>query len=814
MAVKNIDVCFNLIDNFSKNFKKSISALNNGSKSAQRAWKQVGKAGESIASVGKGITAAVTTPIVGLGVTAVKEFGSVDKSMQLVKATMGEAAWQTGDLTGAMKQAAADSVYGMQDAADACVNFARQGFNAKQAADMINGAMALSSGTATDLSEVTGGLGNTMKIFGYDTKDATWVADTFAKAQASASTTTSELIESMSIAGPIAKSVGWEVDDLSTYTAAFGNAGISGSEGATALKTGLARLAAPAKDGSIWMDKLGLNIFDANGKMASAVDVQEQLHNSFSKLTQEQKLSAAAAIFGKNQMSKWLAIIDQSPDEFKKLNATIGDCTGAAQSMSDALLSGVGGSFGKLEASFDVMKYNTGETIGGVINPFVNKITELIDKFNALSPAQQQQIEKWALMAAAVGPAIWAFGKAVSTVAKIGGALNALAVAGVRFAPALKSASAVGKMFGGILAGITSPAAIVIGVLAGIAVAAVLVWKNWDKISAAFDKVRPKLTPVINLFKSIGNIFVAIWGGIKRFAGGFAKGFTKFANADGLFSGMKKGFEEVKDAVKPLIPVITNVNNAFSNLLKKAGPAMRQFGTIVGAVAGAIVTLKGYVLGFVFQFVGKVISVRIKAMVAAIKGLLTGVKPVVEGVKKYFGGLIDFITGVFTLNWGKAWNGVVEMFRGIFETITGIAKGVINGVAGAINAVIGSINGVGFTVPDWVPGIGGKSFSINIPTIPTLAKGTQSWPGGIAQVSEKGGEIIDLPKGSRVYPHDKSVEMARGESRRQQNVTINIPKLADQITVREDADIDKIIDVLTRRLQQVSKNVGTVGAMA
>ena len=372
MAVKNIDVCFNLIDNFSKNFEKSISALNNGSKSAQRAWKQVGKAGDSIANIGKGLTAAVTTPIVGLGVTAVKEFGSVDKSMQLVKATMGDAAWQTGDLTGAMKEAAANSVYGMQDAADACINFARQGFNAKQAADMINGAMALSSGTATDLSEVTGGLGNTMKIFGYNTKDAAWVADTFAKAQASANTTTSDLIESMSIAGPIAKSVGWEVDDLSTYTAAFGNAGISGSEGATALKTGLARLAAPAKDGSIWMEKLGLNIFDANGKMASAVDVQEQLHKSFSKLTQEQQLSAAAAIFGKNQMSKWLAIINQSPDDFKKLNSTIGDCTGAAQSMSDALLSGVGGSFEKLQSSFDVMKYNIGETIGSVIKPFVD----------------------------------------------------------------------------------------------------------------------------------------------------------------------------------------------------------------------------------------------------------------------------------------------------------------------------------------------------------------------------------------------------------------------------------------------------------
>ncbi|HEY4532474.1 MAG TPA: tape measure protein [Kurthia sp.] len=47
--------------------------------------------------------------------------------------------------------------------------------------------------------------------------------------------------------------------------------------------------------------------------------------------------------------------------------------------------------------------------------------------------------------------------------------------------------------------------------------------------------------------------------------------------------------------------------------------------------------------------------------------------------------------------------------------------------------------------------------------IPGFATGTNSAPGGIAQVHEKGGEIIDLPRGSRVYPHDKSVAMARAE---------------------------------------------------
>ena len=60
----------------------------------------------------------------------------------------------------------------------------------------------------------------------------------------------------------------------------------------------------------------------------------------------------------------------------------------------------------------------------------------------------------------------------------------------------------------------------------------------------------------------------------------------------------------------------------------------------------------------------------------------------------------------------------------------------------------------------------------NIPTIPTLAKGTDYWQGGIVQISEKGGEIVDLPTGSRVYPHDESVRIARQDGRKNYSIAI------------------------------------------
>ena len=230
MANKKLDVTMSFHDQFTSGFKNSINAMTNGSKAAQRTWKGVKKSGDAIANVGGKLTAGVTTPIVALGAASIKNFGDVDKQLRLVQQTMGSTDTEAKGLSNAIKAAASNSVYSMQDAADASLNFARQGFNAKETSDMIASAMNLAAGTGTDLSTVTSGLGNALKMFNIDSSEATKYADMLAKAQAQANTTTTDLFDAMSTAGPIVNTVGWSMKDLATMTDIFGNAGISGSE--------------------------------------------------------------------------------------------------------------------------------------------------------------------------------------------------------------------------------------------------------------------------------------------------------------------------------------------------------------------------------------------------------------------------------------------------------------------------------------------------------------------------------------------------------------------------------------------------------
>jgi hypothetical protein len=57
-------------------------------------------------------------------------------------------------------------------------------------------------------------------------------------------------------------------------------------------------------------------------------------------------------------------------------------------------------------------------------------------------------------------------------------------------------------------------------------------------------------------------------------------------------------------------------------------------------------------------------------------------------------------------------------------------------------------------------GLGGSTLNATPWAFPKFAGGTDNAPGGLAQVHEKGGEIIDLPSGARVIPHDVSMRMA------------------------------------------------------
>ncbi len=75
------------------------------------------------------------------------------------------------------------------------------------------------------------------------------------------------------------------------------------------------------------------------------------------------------------------------------------------------------------------------------------------------------------------------------------------------------------------------------------------------------------------------------------------------------------------------------------------------------------------------------------------------------------------------------WDGIWGAIRSVINTILGGVESMVNGVITALNRMISALNNLSFDVPDWVPGIGGETFGLDIPTVgkvhlPRLASGT------------------------------------------------------------------------------------------
>ena len=507
--------------------------------------------GDKIAGVGKTLTQKVTAPLVAVGTVSAAKYAEVDKTMQLTNKTMGNSAADAKLLSDAMKDAAANSTFGMNDAATASLNFARAGLSAEEAAAALAPAMNLAAGEGGELDTVSAGLVATINGFHGSFDEAGTYADVFANACNYSALDVNGLSEAMSVAAPIFSSAGYNVQDAALYMGVMANNGIDASKGANSLKTGLARLVSPAKEGAAWMEKLGINVTNTDGSMKDSVTIQKELHDAFAGLSESEQMAAAAAIFGKNQMAPWLALINTAPSDVSSLNESLG-VMGTTTEMSNAMMSGFGGSLEKLKSSIDVAATSFGEALAPMISKVAEKIQALVDWFNSLDDSQKETIAKIAVAVAAIGPLLVVIGKlstGVGAVVKLVGLIAPVA------APAI--------------AAIAPALPVIIAIGAAIA-AVILIIKNWDKITKFFQDTWKKFTTWIsntteNMKKAISDKWNALKTNVTNTIENIRTGAINKFNA--LKSGLINAITSIKDGI---VSKLDAIKTAFTDKLTAA----------------------------------------------------------------------------------------------------------------------------------------------------------------------------------------------------------------------------------------------------
>lgn len=478
-----------------KHFKAQAKNLNYpGLNAMSEKLKEVGgklkTLGDNMKKVGKNLSTYVAGPLAAIGGAGVVKFAEVDKIMTLTNKTMGNTAEEATLLDTAMKEAAANSTYGMNDAATATLNFARAGLNAEQAASALAPAMNLAAGEGGELDTVSAGLVATINGFQDSFDNASTYADVFANACNNSALDVNGLSDAMSIAAPIFNAAGYSVKDAALYMGVMANNGIDANKAATSLKTGLARLVDPSDKGAAALEELGISVTNADGSMKDSVTIQKELNKAFSKLSESEQLAAASAIFGKNQMAPWLALINTAPESVGQLSDSLG-VLGTTGEMADAMMGGFGGSIEKLKSGIDVLLTSLGQALAPILQTIINYIQQFVDWFNTLDPEMQTTIATIGAIVAAVGPLLVILGTLASSIGSI-----------------MTLVGTIGPAIGGALAA----AGPVIAVIAGIIAVGVLLYKNWDTIKA---KAQELWTALKAKFEAIKTSITTTWDNIK-----------------------------------------------------------------------------------------------------------------------------------------------------------------------------------------------------------------------------------------------------------------------------------------------------------
>jgi hypothetical protein len=209
---------------------------------------------------------------------------------------------------------------------------------------------------------------------------------------------------------------------------------------------------------------------------------------------------------------------------------------------------------------------------------------------------------------------------------------------------------------------------------------------------------------------------------------------------------LKVAFSQVSESIGLiLVPILAGLAPILTNIADLAARNSKVFvivGAVIAGVAGTILALNAAMKVYqAVQLIATVataafnavlaanpITLVIIAIVALVAALVLAYKRF-ESVRKIVDNVFQFVT--------KAVKGSVDAIKSYFETILGVYKSIFNGIAKLWNNTVGKLS---FSVPDWVPFIGGKGF--DVPNIPMLAEGGIVSSPTLAMIGEAGPEAV------------------------------------------------------------------------
>ena len=320
------------------------------------------------------------TKLAGLAQSSVSVGMNFDASMSQVAATMGTTVDQIQSLTDTAKEMGSTTKFTATQAADALNYLALAGYDADKAAGVLPSVLNLAAAGGMDLAYASNLATKAMASLGIEATKSNLdeFGNKLAVGASKAGATVSELGEAILTVGGTAANLKGGTTELVTALGKLADIGAVGAEGGTHLRNIILSLQSPTDDATKLMQKLGLQVYDAQGNMRGLNEILGDLNSAMNGMTQGQKDSIINALFNKTDLAAVNGLLAAQGEQWETLATQIDNADGAMGQMADTQLDNLQGAvtimqsaleglhlaiYGKMEPALKVLAQGATETI-------------------------------------------------------------------------------------------------------------------------------------------------------------------------------------------------------------------------------------------------------------------------------------------------------------------------------------------------------------------------------------------------------------------------------------------------------------------
>ena len=449
-------------------------------KDMEEAGNKVKNIGDGIKGVGDGFTKYVTAPLAAVGGLSVAAFNEVDEGLDTIIAKTGATGDALDEMQGIFENIATTIPTDFNTVGEAVGEVStRFGVTGQELEDLTTYFIKFADVTGTDVTSAVDSTQKALSAFGLDASDATGLLDTLNKVGQDTGASMDSLLNGLIQNGTAFQEMGLSAEQAAVF---MGQMETSGANSETVMQ-GLRKALKSATEDGIPLNQ-------------ALSDLQDTILNGTDSMD---GLTAAYDLFGKSG-DQIYAAVQNGTLSFTDLAAAATDSSGSVSDAFDAMLDPADEATMAMNQA-KLAGAEIGNTLMTIAAPAIQKVADVVkelkDKWDSLSPSTQENIVKFGLVAAAIGPVIAIAGTLIGTVG------TAISIAGTLV-------SAIGS----VIAVLGGPLTLAIGAAIAIGVA---LYQNWDTVK---EKVTDLATTVKQKWEDIKN---AVKGAVDKL-----KGFLDF----------------------------------------------------------------------------------------------------------------------------------------------------------------------------------------------------------------------------------------------------------------------------------------------